>query len=162
MCQNRRMTRSTLREIELPDELEATQAADAAEQLAAFLRSHSTPTTRVQLVSDTPEATTTIVVPSVAFGFFVDVLTELANGNAVIVAPVHAELTTQQAADFLNVSRPFLLKLLDERAIPYRRVGNRRKLLLTDVLAYRARNETLRREIADELTRESQSLGLEY
>ena len=156
------MTRTAAREIELPDQLEATQAADAVVQLAAFLRSHPRPTTRVQLVSDTPDGTTTIVVPSVAFGFFVDVLTELANGNAVTVAPVSAELTTQQAADLLNVSRPFLLKLLDERAIPYRRVGNRRKLLLADVLVYRSKNEALRREIADELTREAQAVGLDY
>jgi excisionase family DNA binding protein len=156
------MSRTALREIELPDQMEATQAADAVVQLTAFLRSHPTPTTRVQLVSDTPDGTTTIVVPSVAFAFFVDVLTELANGNAVTVAPVSAELTTQQAADLLNVSRPFLLKLLDERTIPYRRVGNRRKLLLTDVLTYRSKNEALRREIADELTREAQALGLDY
>jgi excisionase family DNA binding protein len=98
----------------------------------------------------------------VAFRFFVDVLAELANGNAVTVAPVHAELTSQQAADLLNVSRPFLIKLLDDRVIPYRRVGNRRKILLNDLLDYRRRSETLRREIADELTREAQKIGLEY
>ena len=76
------------------------------------------------------------------------------------VAPVHAELTSQQAP--LNVSWPFFIKLLDERAIPYRRVGNRRKILLVDLLDYKRRDETMRREIVDELTREAEHIGLEY
>lgn len=148
--------------LELLDEQGVEQAADAVEQLTQFLRAHSTPTTHVQLVSEEPDGVTRIVVPSVAFGLFVDILAELANGNAVTVAPVYAELTTQQAADLLNVSRPYLVKLLDEREIPYRRVGNRRKVLLSDLLEYKRRDEAIRREIADELTREAQDIGLAY
>ncbi len=156
------MARGSVRELELLDEQGAEQAANAVEQLTEFLRSHPMPTTHVQLVSEEPEGVTQIVVPSVAFGFFVDVLAELANGNAVSVAPVHAELTTQKAADLLNVSRPYLIKLLDEREIPYRRVGNRRKVLLVDLLEYKRRDEAIRREIADELTSEAQDIGLNY
>ncbi len=157
------MVRAAIRDLELPDEQAAEQAADAVEQLTTFLRAHPTPTTHVQLVSeDTTEAPTSIVVPAVAFRFFVEVLAELANGNAVTVAPVHAELTSQQAADLLNVSRPYLIKLLDEGQIPYRRVGNRRKIRLTDLLEYKKRDEAHRREIADRLTREAESIGLEY
>ena len=157
------MVQAAIRDIELPDEQAAAQAADAVAQLTAFLRAHPTPTTHVQLVTDVPtDEPTRIEVPAVAFRFIVDVLAELANGNAVTVAPIHAELTSQQAADLLNVSRPFLIKLLDDREIPYRRVGNRRKVFLTDLLEYKKRNEALRQEIADELTREAQSVGLEY
>jgi len=156
------MARASARELELLDEQGAEQAADAVELLTEFLRAHPTPTTHVQLVSENSDGVTTIVVPSIAFGFFVDVLAELANGNAVTVAPVHAELTTQQAADILNVSRPYLVKLLDEREIPYRRVGNRRKVLLVDLLEYKSRDEAVRREIADELTREAQDIALNY
>lgn len=156
------MPRAAVRDLELPDQAAAEQAADAVEQLTEFLRAHPTPTTHVELVTENTDARTSIVVPSVAFRFFVDVLTELANGNAVTVAPVHAELTTQQAADILNVSRPYLIKLLDQREIPYRRVGNRRKVLLVDLLEYKRRDETLRREIADELTQEAEKLGLDY
>lgn|SRR5690554_4346376 len=156
------MVQATIRDLELPDEQATEQAADAVAQLTEFLRAHPTPTTHVQLVTENTEETTTIVVPSVAFRFFVDVLAQLANGNAVTVAPVHAELTTQQAADLLNVSRPYLVKLLDQREIPYRRVGNRRKVRLVDLLDYKRRDEALRRDIADELTREAERIGLEY
>ena len=156
------MARGSVRELELLDEQGVEQAADAVEQLTKYLRAHPTPTTHVQLVPEYPDEVTKIVVPSVAFGFFVDVLAELANGNAVTVAPVHAELTTQQAADILNVSRPYLVKLLDQRAIPYRRVGNRRKVLLADLIDYKRRDEAMRRQIADELTQEAQEIGLNY
>ena len=120
---------AAVRELELPNQIDAEQAADAVAELTAFLRAHPTPTARVQLVADEADGHTQVVVPAVAFRFFVDILAELANGNAVTVAPVHAELTTQQAADLLNVSRPYLVKLLEERRIPYRRVGNRRKVM---------------------------------
>lgn len=154
---------TAIRDLRLPDAAAAEQAADAVERLTTYLRAHPTPATHVQLVSDADtEGATTIEIPSVAFRFFIDVLAELANGNAVTVAPVYAELTSQQAADLLNVSRPYLIKLLDQARIPYRRVGNRRRILLRDLLAYRERDESLRREIADKLTKEAQRLGLDY
>ena len=157
------MVRAAIHELELPDERAAEQAADAVDQLSAFLRANPTPTTHVQLASEQPgEEPVSITVPAVAFRFFVDVLAELANGNSVTVAPVHAELTSQQAADLLNVSRPYLIRLLDDEQIPYRRVGNRRKILLTHLLDYKRRDEARRREVADRLTEEAELIGLEY
>jgi excisionase family DNA binding protein len=100
--------------------------------------------------------------PTFAARLLVDALTALAEGHAVTVVPVPAELTTQEAADILNVSRPYLIKLLDERKLPYRRVGNRRKVLLEDVLRYRQRDDRARQEILDELSREAQAVGLDY
>lgn len=155
-------TSTGVRELELPDQSAAEQAADAVAELTAFLRAHPTPTARVQLVAESADGETQVVVPAVAFRFFVDILAELANGNAVTVAPVHAELTTQQAADLLNVSRPYLIKLLEDGRIPHRRVGNRRKVMLTDLLDYKRQDDTRREEILDELTREAERLGLEY
>jgi len=151
---------AALRELELPDKTAADQAAQAVADLNAFLLAHPTPTARVRLCTGEDGAETQIVIPAVAFRFFVDVLAELANGNAVTVAPVHAELTTQQAADLMNVSRPYLIKLLDEDRIPFRRVGNRRKVQLVDVLDYKHRDDARRQEVLDELTREAEDLGL--
>lgn len=151
---------AALRELELPDKTAADQAAQAVAEFNAFLLAHPTPPGRVQLCTDDDGPDTQVVIPAVAFRFFVDVLAELANGNAVTVAPVHAELTTQQAADFLNVSRPYLIKLLDEERIPFRRVGNRRKVQLVDVLDYKRHDDVRRQEILNELTREAEELGL--
>lgn len=151
---------AALRELELPDKTAADQAAQAVAELNAFLRAHPTPTGRVRLCTDDDGPETQVVIPAVAFRFFVDVLAELANGNAVTVAPVHAELTTQQAADLLNVSRPYLIKLLDDERLPYRRVGNRRKVQLVDVLEYKRRDDQRRLDVLDELTREAEELDL--
>lgn len=151
---------AALRELELPDKTAADQAAQAVAELTAFLRAHPTPTGRVRLCTEDDGPETQVVIPAVAFRFFIDVLAELANGNAVTVAPVHAELTTQQAADMLNVSRPYLIKLLDEKRIPFRRVGNRRKVQLVDVLDYKRHDDVRRQEVLDELTREAEELGL--
>ena len=98
------------------------------------------------------EDETALDVPVDVLRLLVRMLAETASGNAVAVSPVDAELTTQQAADLLNVSRPYLVKLLDERRIPFRRVGNRRRILLVDIMAFKHDDESERRAIAAELS----------
>ena len=156
------MTAAALLEhhLAVPDEATAEQAAQAVEELERFLRQHPDGT-GAQVSLYAADDGTTLEIPGHALQLLVDILAEIANGNAVTVAPVHAELTTQQAADLLNVSRPYLVKLLDERKIPYRRVGNRRRVPLSDLLDYKRRDDVQRRSIADELAAEAQRLGLD-
>ncbi len=103
-----------------------------------------------------------VVLPATAVEVLRAVLEQLAQGNAVTVVPAHTELTTQQAADLLNVSRPYLVQLLEEGRIPHGKVGPRRRIRLADLLSYMRREEERRRETLRELTREAQKLGLGY
>ena len=85
---------------------------------------------------------------------------DIAQGRAVKVMPIHAELTTQEAADLLNVSRPFLVSLLEKGEMPYQKVGTHRRVRLDDLLIYRDRRDSERRQLLDEIASESQELGL--
>ena len=88
------------------------------------------------------------------------VVEQLRAGNGVSVAPLHAELTTVEAAELLGVSRPHLVKLLEQAAMPYRMVGSHRRIRLVDVLAYRDRQDARSRQALDELTAQAEELGL--
>jgi len=90
------------------------------------------------------------------------VLEPLAHGIPVGVVPLEAELTTGEAAAILGVSRPYLVRLLEEGAIPYRKVGTHRRIRGKDLLDYRERSRQRGKELADQLTAEAQELGLGY
>lgn len=100
--------------------------------------------------------------PASAVRLLLDILEQMANGNAVTLTPLYAELTTNQAADLLRVSRPFLIKLLDEEKIRYRKVGSHRRIMAKDVLAYKQEVYKRRTEALDELTAEAQELKWGY
>ena len=139
----------------VPDEALSDQMAHAADALAQFLQRHpEASAASLSVVSGDDE--TDLEVPVDVLRLLAHMLAETATGNAVAVSPVEAELTTQQAADLLNVSRPYLVKLLDERRIPFRRVGNRRRVLLADVTAFKHMDESERRAIAAELSAEAE------
>jgi excisionase family DNA binding protein len=101
-----------------------------------------------------------LVVPREAAVLLAKILGFLANGEGVSVMPDAAELTTQQAAEFLNVSRPYLIKLLESGQIPFRLVGTHRRIRFKDLREYKSRDDLDRRRAANELTDLSQELGL--
>ena len=103
-----------------------------------------------------------VAVPRSALDLLAEILEQMAKGNAVALVAVHAEITTQQAADLLNVSRPYLVRLLDQKKIPCRKVGARRRIRLADVLEFKQRDEMERKKVLDDLTAEAQKLGLGY
>ena len=110
-----------------------------------------------QNAKDTP-----ITLPTSAFNLLVNIITQMAEGNTITVTPIHAELTTQEAADFLNVSRPYLIRLLEKKQIPSRKVGKHRKILFQDALSYKAKIDNSRRKILNELAQEGQKLNQGY
>jgi excisionase family DNA binding protein len=90
------------------------------------------------------------------------VASEMAKGNSVAVVPVHHELTTHEAALLLHVSRPHLIRMLDEGRLPFRKVGSHRRVRFDDVTAFRAREEARREALLARIAKESQDLGLEF
>lgn len=105
---------------------------------------------------------TDIELPAAAVQLLVHLLAQMAEGNAITLMPIHAELTTQQAADLLGVSRPFLVKELDDGKIPYRKVGTHRRVMLIDLMRYKDDMDAQRHKILDELTRQAQELDMGY
>lgn len=141
------------------DEVEA--AGDSARLLRAALDSGLAGPSSVRLLMEEPSEQE-ILLPREAARLLADMLAELANGNAVSLVPLEAELTTQQAADLLGVSRPFLVGLLERRDIAHRRVGNRRRVPVADLLRYQAEQNVRTRVAVAALTEQAEELGLGY
>jgi excisionase family DNA binding protein len=140
-----------------PDESDVSTAIAALPHIKDYLASH--PSGAIELVvADDPQET--LVVPRGAVELLARILAHMADGQGVSVVPAHAELTTQQAAALLNVSRPFLIGLLDAHEIEYRRIGKHRRIKAQSLMAYMALDDQKRRQAADELTRLNQELGL--
>jgi excisionase family DNA binding protein len=140
----------------LPTEQEAKLAATARQVLGR----RDGEALQLQ-VKPTGQETVALDLPPVVTRLILDALKETAAGRAVALVPVEAEVTTQQAADLLNVSRPYLIGLIDTGALPVRMVGNQRRIPLQDLLDYKADIYAKRRETLRELVAYDQELGLE-
>lgn len=103
-----------------------------------------------------------VVLPASALELLKNILVQMAQGNALTLMPIHAELTTQQAADILNVSRPYLVKLLEAGDIPFAKKGTHRRVLFKDIQTYKTQIDQLRLKALDELTAQAQELEMGY
>ncbi|WP_406701343.1 helix-turn-helix domain-containing protein (plasmid) [Singulisphaera sp. Ch08] len=153
-----------------PTESESQMALESSRRLGPMIAGLEKPETGatenagadvvVQVKGQTAKESFTI--PLCALRLLRIMLDEMAQGNAVTLTPVHAELTTQESADLLHVSRPFLIKLLESHEIPYRTVGRHRRVRFDDLMAYKQRVDAARSEVLDELVSQAQELGMGY
>ncbi|TSD84531.1 helix-turn-helix domain-containing protein [Mycobacterium sp. KBS0706] len=103
-----------------------------------------------------------LLLPKGVRQFLTHLLTEISHGNAVTLIPIHAEMTTQEAADYLNVSRPHLVKLLEAGEIKFHKVGSHRRVRFGDLRTYKEQVAVGRAKALDELAAQAQELGMGY
>jgi excisionase family DNA binding protein len=140
----------------LPSDTEAALAKETCRVLASHLGQDDL--MRLRILNGPGRET--VKLPAAAVHLLVRILEEMSRGNAVTVIPVHAELTTQEAADMLNISRPSLIQLLDEGKIEHRRVGTHRRVRFDALMKYKRQAETARRAALAELAAYDQELGI--
>ncbi|MFE2290545.1 helix-turn-helix domain-containing protein [Streptomyces sp. NPDC059452] len=151
------MTKTDLRPVKLPDDKKEA-ANHALARVRTYLAEHQEASqVRVSVQGENPEP---LVLPREAVELLASLLAHLGAGRAVSIVPSDAELTTQQAADMLNVSRPFLIGLLDAGEIEYRTVGTHRRITASSLLEYKRQDDHRRRLVADELTQLGQEMGM--
>lgn len=138
----------------LPSADDAKLAAQASRQISRT--KHEGVELRVQIGGET------LRLPKGVDDLLYHLLAEMAQGNAVTIIPVHAELTTQEAADYLNVSRPYLIRLLEEGRLPFSMVGTHRRIKFSDLAAYRKKSDEERKRVMKELAAQAQEMGMGY
>jgi excisionase family DNA binding protein len=141
----------------LPSETEAILARETSRVLAARMQDADPMELRI-LDHDTPEET--LKLPASAVKLLLRILEEMARGNAVTLIPLHAELTTQEAADMLNISRPTLIQLLDEKKMKFRRIGTHRRIPFESLMEYKRQARAERQAAIDEFVSYNEELGI--
>jgi excisionase family DNA binding protein len=144
----------------LPTEAEAQLSKESSRILAAYITQKKS-TCRIKILEENGSEQT-VTVPAAAFHLLVDILSQMAQGNAVTLIPIHAELTTQEVADLLNVSRPFVVKLLESGELPHRKVGRHRRIRFEDLMNYKQQIDQQRMQALDELAAQAQELNMGY
>jgi excisionase family DNA binding protein len=139
----------------LPTSAESKQAEESSRVLAPRLRAKAP--LRLRVVGSEDE---TVVLPASAVKMLVGILDEMGRGNTVTVIPVHAELTTQEAAEMLSISRPSLIQLLDDGKIDFRKIGTHRRVRFESLLAYKKRAHAERLAVLNELAAYDQEIGI--
>lgn len=141
-----------------PSEKEAAQARESGERLQEQVRKNGQD---IKLVIN-GRTLDGVKLPESAIRILIAGLTEIGKGNAVRLVPQHTELTTQEAAEILNLSRPYVVRLLDDGKIPSHKVGTHRRVRIDDVLAYKKKSDADRLDALKNLVEEAQELDLGY
>lgn len=144
--------------LSLPSEYESTIARESMRLLSYFAQEDQPLT--IQVIDE--KRTDLIELPAGAVSLLMEILGAMAVGRGVTIIPVDAELTTVQSAEILNVSRPFLIKLLEQKKIPYRKVGKHRRIRMEDILNYRKVIDIEREKVLDQLAADAQAQGMGY
>lgn len=140
-----------------PSAAEVEAARTAGRRLARYAHRNALTVRVVDADQEEP-----IELPAGAVAMLMDVLEAMAAGRGVTLIPENAELTTVQAAALLNVSRPYLIKLLESGALPHRKVGKHRRILMEDAMDYKRRIDQERSEVLDALVADAQALRMGY
>ena len=138
----------------------AQEAREALRALAQIM--HKGVSGLVHVQADGEASEVTFRLPPEALELLGEVLGQMAAGHAVAIVPVHPELTSHEAAEMLNVSRPYLIGLLDAGKIPYRKVGTHRRIRFMDLMTYKQQDDARRDEVLAELTQQAEDLDLGY
>jgi excisionase family DNA binding protein len=146
------------RKTPIPTEADIKISTQSSRVLASLTNSYSQ-TQKITVESENGKEES-LLIPSVAYELLIDILSQISQGNAVTLVPVQAELSTQQAANLLNVSRPYLIKLLESKKIPYRKIGKHRRILAKDLYQYKADIDAKRSHSLDKLTALTEELDL--
>lgn len=142
----------------LPTPQEAEEAKITSRALSKYANNERL---HIKIASSNNESDD-LILPGYAINLLLDILTEMSKGNAITVMPIHAELSTQETAELLNVSRPHLVVLLEQGKIPFRKVGTHRRVLAKDVFDYKQRIDEDCLKALDELAAQAQELGMGY
>lgn len=139
--------------VHLPSPQETEEAKITSRALSKYAHNERL---HIKIAADSNESDD-LIIPGYAINLLLDILTEMSKGNAITVMPVHAELSTQETAELLNVSRPHLVELLEQGKIPFRKVGTHRRVLAKDVIDYKQRIDEDRLKALDELAAQANS-----
>ena len=152
------MTKAASSDVTLPTEKEVEVAVQGQRALAAFLAT-GFETQRIQIFDEKNQAHQ-VELPTSALRLLVDILSEFSKGNAVRVVPVHPELTTQEAADLLNVSRPQLVKLLEDGVLPHQKTGKHRRVRFEHLMHFKSERDRASELAMEELAKQAQELEM--
>lgn len=151
------MTKKNIYIQDFPSDEDILLARASAEELSQLLA--KTPQEdRARIRMDKQD----LILPRQALALLRDLLAEMAQGNIVSIVPTHHLLTTQEAANILNVSRPYLIQLLENGTIPFSKVGTHRRIRYQDLMEYKAKRDLENQKLLDELTQQAQENGMGY